>query len=161
MAYENLNISNLFLYNVLMNKFLLRKDDKTICKRVFEAICQDQSVNIKYTERIYRQILTKVRSFRDKIRKRCKGSNAKRHFLKSIATSTWPFKVCVSEFDAHDLNKQVTTLKNKCQALQSEVEKKSRKYRKTKEKLDKERAKLRKEREFQRKVYSARTTVCS
>ena len=153
MAFDNLNVPKLLLYNVLMNKLLLRKDAKTISNHVFESICQNLSVNIKYTERIRNQIQNQVHGFISKIRKSHKGTNAKKKFLKSIQTSTWSFKVLMSEFDAHALRAQVATLKSEKEILKTKLDKKSKKYEKTKAKLEKEKNKRQQRREFQKKKW--------
>ena len=84
-----------------------------------------------------------MNTFISKIRKSHKGTNAKKKFLKSIETLTWPFKVLVSEFDNHALKTQVATMKSDIETLRTKLDTKSKKYKKTKVKLEKEKRKRR------------------
>lgn len=170
MAFENLNIPNIFLYHVIMEN--LGKGPDAVGQIVFEAICQHKSVNIKYTDRIKSQLLKKIRTFRKKIKTAHRGTNSKNAFLETIKTSVWSCKVLTSEFEINSLRLEVETLKEKLQedtdTLKQEVEtlkdklqnksemfkRKESQLKKTRDKLKKAKVKFQKEKEFNKRVAS-------
>ncbi len=129
---EKLNIPRSFLYQVLVKNF--QHDSNTQYRNVFDAVCQFKSVAIHYTERIKSQVKTEIRTFTQKIRQARKGTNAKKKFMKSIQTQTWPFKVLVSEFNNNSLKAQVKQLQQEKQSLSKELQKRSNVYAKYKKK---------------------------